>query len=50
MNVRCFEGYRVCFGMRGVVLCMSPDVEIVPDAGCLFNLGGKQNGDVGGKE
>jgi hypothetical protein len=27
----------VCFGTRGIVLCKSRDVEIVQDAGGVFN-------------
>jgi len=47
-------GYRVCFGMRGIVLCKSRDVEIVQNAVCLiaggvFNMGGRENGGVCGK-
>jgi len=40
----------VCFGTRGVVLCRSRDVEIVQNAGSVFNLGRKENGGVGGKK
>jgi len=40
----------VCFGTRGVVLCRSRDVEIVQNAGRVFNLGRKENGGVGGKK
>jgi hypothetical protein len=39
----------VCFGTRGVVLCKSRVVERVQDPGCVFNMGGKQNGSEGGK-
>jgi len=39
-NVPSRVGYRVCFGMRGVVLCKLHDVEIVQDAGGVFNTGG----------
>ena len=38
------------FGTRGVILCMSRDVEIVQDAGSVFNTGRKENGGVGGKK
>jgi hypothetical protein len=37
VNVQSGIGYRVCFRTRGVVLCKSHDVEIVQDAGGLFN-------------
>jgi len=40
----------VCFGMTGSVLCRSPDVRRVEDAGSVLNPGGKQNGGEGGKE
>ena len=40
----------MCFGTRGVVLCKSRDVEIVQDTGCVFNMGGIENGGVGGKK
>jgi hypothetical protein len=38
----------VCFGMRGIVLCKSRDVEIVQDAAGVFNTGAQDNGGVGG--
>ena len=41
-------GYWVCFGMRGVVLCQSHDVEIVQDTGGVCNMGSKENGGVSG--
>jgi len=31
-------------------LCKAPDVEIVQDAGGVFNTEGKENGSLGGKE
>ena len=37
VNVLSCVGYRVCFGTRSVVLCKSRDVEIVQDAGGVFN-------------
>jgi len=40
----------VCFGTRGVLWRKSHDVEIVQDAGSLFNTGGKENGSLGGKK
>jgi len=40
----------VCFGTRGIVLCRTCDVEIVQDAGSVFNTGSKENGGVGGKK
>jgi len=43
------EGYRVCFGTRRIVLCMSHDVEIVQDAGDGFNKERTENGSVGGQ-
>jgi len=49
VNVQSCEGYSVCFGTRGVVLCKSRDVEIVQDAGGVFYTGRKENGGVGGK-
>jgi len=39
----------VCFGIRGVDLCKSCDVEIVQNASGVLNTAGKDNGDVGGK-
>jgi len=36
--------------MTGVGLCKSQDFEIVQDAGGVFNMGGKENGGVGGKK
>ena len=40
----------MCFGMRGVVLCKSHDVEILQDAGSVFNPGGEEKGGVGRKK
>jgi acyl-homoserine lactone acylase PvdQ len=40
----------VGFEMGGGVLCTSRDVEIVQDAAGVFNIGGKDNGGVGGKK
>jgi len=40
----------VCFGTRGVVLCKSRNVKRVEDAGVVLNMGGKENGGVGGKK
>jgi len=40
----------VCFGTRGVVLCQSCDVRIIQDAGGVSNMGGRDNGGVGGKK
>ena len=37
MNVHSCGGDRVCFGTRGIVLCKSRDVEVVQDAGGVFN-------------
>jgi len=37
VNIQSWVGYRVCVGTRGVVLCKSCDVEIVQDAGGVFN-------------
>jgi len=50
VNVQSCVGNRVCCGMRGVVLCKSHDVEIVQDAGGVFNMGRKENGGVGRKK
>jgi len=50
VNVRSCVVYQVCIGTRGVVLGKSRDVEIVQDAGSVFNMGGKENGGVGGKK
>jgi len=50
VNIQSCVGYWVCFGTRGVVLCKSRDVEIVQDAGSVFNMGRKENGCVGGKK
>ena len=46
MNVQSCVGYRGCFGTRVVVLCKSLDVEIVQDAGGVFNTGRQKNGGV----
>jgi len=40
----------VCFGMKGVVVSKSHDIEIVQDAGGVVNTGGKENVGVGGKK
>ena len=40
----------MCFGMRGVVLCKSRDVERVENAGCVLNTEEKENGGNGGKK
>jgi hypothetical protein len=37
VNVQTCVGYRVCFETRGVVVCKSRDIEIVQDAGGVFN-------------
>ena len=50
MKVQSCVGYWVCFGMRGIVLYKSCDVEIVQDAGGVLNTGRKENGGVGGKK
>ena len=50
MNIQSCVGYQVCFGTKGVVLCKSRDVNIVQDAAGVFNRGGKDSGDVGGKK
>jgi len=50
VNVQSCVGDRVHFGTRGVVLCKSLDVEIVQDAGSVFNMGGKENRGVGRKK
>jgi len=47
VNIQSCVGYQVCFGTRGVVFCKSHDVEMVPDAGSVFNSGRKDNGGVG---
>jgi len=39
----------VCFETRGVVLGNLRGVELVQDAGSVINMGGKENGGVGGK-
>jgi len=49
VKVKCCVGYRVSFGMRGVVLCKSRDVKIVQDAAGVFNTGVNDNGGVGEK-
>ena len=36
MNVQCCVGCQVCFGMIGVVLCKSLEVEIIQDVGGVF--------------
>jgi len=36
VNVQSCVGYRVCFGMRGVVLCKSRDVEIRMLSVCMI--------------
>ena len=40
----------MCLGTRGVVSCKSPDVRIVKDGGSVYNMGGEENGGVGGKK
>jgi len=50
VNVQCCAGYRMCFAMRGIVLCKSCDVDIVQDAGSVNNTGRKENGGVGRKK
>jgi hypothetical protein len=42
--------YQLCLRTRGVGLCQSYDVERVPDAGGVVNLGGKENSFKGGKK
>jgi len=37
VNVQSCVDHGVCFGTRAVVLCKSRDVEIVEDAGGVFN-------------
>ena len=37
MNVQCCVGYQVYLGTRGVVLGNSRDVEILQDAGGVYN-------------
>jgi len=49
-NVQGCVGYRVCFRLRGTVLCKSCDVEIVQHAGGVFNTRGKEIEGVGKKE
>jgi len=49
-NVQSCVGYGVCSGTRGVVLWKSREVEIVQDAGGVFDTGGKENGSLGGKK
>jgi len=36
MNVHSCVGYRLCFGLRGVVLCKSRDVEIRMLSVCII--------------
>jgi hypothetical protein len=43
-------GYRVCFGTRGMVWCKPHNVMRVEDAGGVVNVGGNENGGVGGKK
>jgi len=50
VKVQSCVGYWVWFGARGVVLCKSRDIEIVQDAGGVFNMGRKENGGVGVKK
>ena len=49
-NIQRCVGNRVCFGMRGVILCNSGDVEKVQDARSVFKSGGKENEGVGRKK
>jgi hypothetical protein len=49
VNVQSCVGYWVCIGMSSVGLCKSRDVEIVPDASGVFNMGGINTGGVGWK-
>jgi hypothetical protein len=48
-NVQSCVGYQLYFGTRGVLLCKLCDVNMVQDAGGVFNMGGKENGGVRGK-
>jgi len=50
VNVQSCVGYWVGFGPRRDVVCKSHDVEIVQDAGGVFDTGRKENGGVGGKK
>jgi len=50
VNVRSCVGHWLCSETRDVVLCKSHDVEIVQDAGGVFNMGRKENGGVGGEK
>jgi hypothetical protein len=50
LNVQRCAGYRVCSGMRAVVLCKLHDVEIVQDAAGVVNMGVEDNGVVGRKK
>jgi hypothetical protein len=40
----------VCAWTRGIVLCKSRDVEVVQNAGFVFNTEGKEYGGLGGKK
>ena len=40
----------MCFGTRGAVFGKSRDVEVVQDAGGVYDMGGKETGGVGGKK
>jgi len=50
VNVQSCVGYRVGFGTTGVVWCKSRVIEMVQDAGSVFNMGRKDDGGVGGKK
>ena len=48
-NVQHFIGHRLCFRTRDIVLCQSQDVDIVQDAGGVFDTGRKKNCSLGGE-
>jgi len=50
VNVQSCVGYPVSFGTRGIDLCKSRDVERVQNTCGVFNMGGKENGGVGGRK
>jgi hypothetical protein len=48
-NIQSWVDDRVCFGVRGIILCRSHVVERVQDAGGVFDTTRKKNGGEDGK-
>jgi len=49
-NIQSCVGYWLRFVLTGVVLCKSHYVEMVQDAGSVFNMGGNVKGGTNGKK